>query len=98
MPVSSTPVVNSSIQHVTSEDLRNPDLKVRINNFNEKLHTRMDDTNFTLPGKDINFYYPHDVYDIPPQIALKTEMHQTGAHQTWMLIDWKPMMLTRMMR
>jgi hypothetical protein len=67
MPVSSTPVVNSSVQHVTSEDLQNPDMKVRINKFNEKLHTQMDDTNFTLPGKDIDFYYPHDVYDIPPQ-------------------------------
>ena len=67
MPVSGTPVVNSSVQHVTSEDLRNPDLKVRINEFNEKLHTQMDDTNFTLPGKDIDFYYPHNIYDIPPQ-------------------------------
>ena len=27
----------------------------------------MDDTNFVLPGNDIDFYYQHDIYDIPLQ-------------------------------
>jgi hypothetical protein len=27
----------------------------------------LDDANFILPGNDIDFYYQHDVYDIPLQ-------------------------------
>lgn len=65
MPVSGTPVVNSTVQHVTAEDIRDPNIKVRIDDFNTKLADRLDDTNFVLPGEDIDFWYPHDEYDIP---------------------------------
>ena len=61
MPVSGVPIVNSLIQHVTSEDLQNPDIRSRVDDFHNKLNTRLDDTNFVLPGDDIDYYYPHDV-------------------------------------
>ena len=67
MPVSGIPVVNSSVQHVTTEDLRNTQIMERVNDFNARLNTRLDDTNFVLPGDDIDHYYPSDIYEIPIQ-------------------------------
>ncbi len=67
MPVSGVPIVNSSVQHVTAEDLRNPEVMQRVDDFNNRLHVRLDDTNFVLAGGDIDEYYPNDVYDIPIQ-------------------------------
>ncbi len=64
MPISGTPIVTTTVQHVTLEDYRDPDLKERIEHFNTGFVTRLDDTNFILPGNDIDFY-PHDIYDIP---------------------------------
>jgi hypothetical protein len=58
MPVSGVPVVNSSVQHVMAEDLRNPDIMQRINDFNRRLETRLDDTSFVLPGGDIDNFLP----------------------------------------
>ena len=65
MPVSGKPVVNTTVQHVTSEDYQNPQIKLRIDDFNNKLHARLDDTDFVLPGNDLDFNYPNDVYEIP---------------------------------
>ena len=45
MPVSGVPVVKSSVQHVTTDDLCNPELVHRIEDFNTRLNTRLDDTN-----------------------------------------------------
>ena len=67
MPVSGRPIVTTTVQHVTAEDYRNPDLKERIDDFNTSLVARLDDTNFILPGNDIDHYYQHDIYDIPLQ-------------------------------
>ena len=55
------------MQHVTAEDYCNPDIKIRIDDFNTKLKDRLDNTNFVLPGNNINFYYPRDIYNIPLQ-------------------------------
>ena len=65
MPVSGTPIVNTSVQHVTAEDLRNPQIIERVQDFNARLHVRLDDTNFVLPGDDLDHYYPTDIYEIP---------------------------------
>jgi hypothetical protein len=65
MPVSGVPVVNSSVQHVTTEDLRNPEIMQQIDDFNRRLETRLDNASFVLPGGDINNFYPNDIYDIP---------------------------------
>ena len=67
MPVSGVPVVNSSVQHVTADERRNPEITHRIEDFNTRLNTRLDDTNFALPGGDIDDFYPNDVYEIPTQ-------------------------------
>jgi hypothetical protein len=64
MPVSGKPIVNTTVQHVTAEDLRNADIAARVEDFNENLTRRLDDTNFVLPGNDIDYYYPHDEYSI----------------------------------
>jgi hypothetical protein len=63
MPVSGVPVVNTTVQHVTSEDLRNVDIQAQVDDFNTRLHQRLEDTNFVLPGNDID-YYPTDQYTI----------------------------------
>ena len=44
MPVSGVPVVNSSVQHVTAEDLQNPEIMQQIDDFNRRLETQLDDT------------------------------------------------------
>ncbi len=67
MPVSGVPVVNSSVQHVTAEDLRDPQIKERVEDFNHRLDVRLDDTNFVLANGDIDEYYPEDVYEVPIQ-------------------------------
>lgn len=64
MPVSGIPVVNTTVQHVTLEDLRNPEIKARVEEFNTKLDERLNDTNFVLPGNDLDHYYPRDSYEI----------------------------------
>jgi hypothetical protein len=64
MPVSGVPVVNSSVQHVTAEDLRNPEIMQQIDDLNRRLETQLDDTSFVLPGGDIDDFYPNDIYDM----------------------------------
>ncbi len=66
MPLSGIPIT-TTVQHVTSDDYRNPDLKHRINEFNTQLSQRLDNTIFVLPGNDINDYYPNNVYNITLQ-------------------------------
>ena len=67
MPVSGIPVVNSSVQHVMAEDLRNTQIMEQVNDFNTRLNTHLDNTNFELLGDDIDHYYPDDVHEIPIQ-------------------------------
>lgn len=65
MSVSRVPVANSLVQHVMAEDQQNPQIMEQVNNFNTRLNTFLDKTNFLLPGNDLDHYYPDDVYDIP---------------------------------
>ena len=78
MPVSGIPVVNSTVQHVTAEDMRDPDINARIEDFNTKLAEHLDDTNFVLGGEDIDHWYPHDVYEIPIKDDAENENGDTG--------------------
>ena len=64
MPVSDIPIVNTTVQHITGEDLRNPDIKNRVEEFNTQLSHRLDDSNFTLDGNDIDHFYPNDLYKV----------------------------------
>jgi hypothetical protein len=63
MPVSIVLVVNTLAQHVTAEDLQNKDIQARVDDFKTQLHCRLKDTNFILPGNDIN-YYPTDQFEV----------------------------------
>jgi hypothetical protein len=65
MPVSGIPIINTTVQHITGKDLRNPDIKNRVDEFNTPLSHRLDDSNFTLDGNDINYFYPNDLYKVP---------------------------------
>ncbi len=67
MPVSGTPIVSSLVQHVTAENLRNPQVMQQVDDFNNRLQIRLGDTNFVLAGGDIDEYYPNNAYDIPIQ-------------------------------
>ena len=81
MPVSGVPVVNSSVQHVTAEDLRNPQIMERVEDFNTRLNTRLDDTNFILPGEDIDYYHPEDTYEIPIDENAENRDPENGDNQ-----------------
>jgi hypothetical protein len=41
MPVSGIPIANTTVQHVTAEDLREPDFAQKVTEFNEALETRL---------------------------------------------------------
>ena len=62
MPVSGVPIVNTTVQHVTAEDLRNIDIQARVDDFNTRLNSRLDDRNFVIPGNEDIDYYPRDDY------------------------------------
>jgi hypothetical protein len=64
MPVSGVPIVNTTVQHVTAEDLRNPDIQSRVDDFTTRLDKRLNDSNFVLPGNDIDYYYQTDQYAV----------------------------------
>ena len=64
IPISGVPVADTTVQHVTAEDLRKPDIAERVEQFNRTLTERLDDTNFQLQT-DPNDFYLEDVYDDP---------------------------------
>ncbi|KAL7525879.1 hypothetical protein ACHAXR_001197, partial [Thalassiosira sp. AJA248-18] len=57
-----TPIADTTVQHVTTEDLRNPDVKRQVDTFNERLEEQLNDDNFHLPANDYDFYLD-DLYD-----------------------------------
>ncbi len=64
IPVSGRPIAETTVQHVTAEDMRNPDIAKQVEDFDKALTIRMDDTNFQLQV-DPNDFYLEDVYDDP---------------------------------
>ncbi len=58
------PIALTTVQHVMAEDLRNPDIQSRVDDFTTKLDKRLDDSNFVLPGNDIDYYYQTDQYAV----------------------------------
>lgn len=49
-------VSRTSVQHITQADKRDESLKKRIDEFNEKVEERLDDTNFRSDEADVDFY------------------------------------------
>ena len=45
VPISGIPVADSTVQHVTSDDLFNPDIKSQVKAFNSTLESWLDDGN-----------------------------------------------------
>lgn len=57
MPIG-IPVANSTVQHVTAEDIRDHDITQQVEQFNKALSDRLDETNFLLEDQQC----PPDVY------------------------------------
>lgn len=62
IPVSGTLIADTTVQHVTTEDLKNPDVKRQVDTFNKRFEERLNDDNFHLPANDYDFYLD-DLYD-----------------------------------
>lgn len=58
IPVSGIPIASTAVQHVTADDMRDHDIRQRVEQFNQRLAKRLDDTNFEI-NADRN---PDDVY------------------------------------
>ena len=61
IPQSGIPISDTTVQHVTLEDIRNPAIKKQIDEFDEELTKRLDDSNFVIQGSDD--FYLDDMYD-----------------------------------
>jgi hypothetical protein len=51
IPVSGIPVANTTVQHVTLEEMHNPDIQVQIEAFDKALVVRLNNTNHTIDMK-----------------------------------------------
>jgi len=70
IPVSGTPIATTTVQHVTAEDMRDTDIAERVQQFNEWLTRRLDETNFIIEDHqrppDIYLEYDDDVAPVEP--------------------------------
>ncbi len=48
MPISGIPVTNTTVQHVTLEETRNPHIQVQFEAFDKALVERLNNTNHTI--------------------------------------------------
>jgi hypothetical protein len=82
MPVSEIPVTNTMVHHVTLEEMRNPDIQVQIEAFDNTLVEQLNDINHTIDigvhGADIYLdddygdSYDNEVLD-PEQVRPKAD-------------------------
>ena len=59
IPKSGKPIAETTVQHVTLEDMRHPDIKAQVDVFNDQLAARLTDANFTIKDD----FYVEDFYD-----------------------------------
>ncbi len=45
-------IVETTVQHVTRDELHDPEISQRVETFNRHMTERLDDTNFTNPEAD----------------------------------------------
>ena len=57
-------VAEATVQHVTRDDMLDPAISQQVENFNNALDSRLDDTNFKILGMG-NFALDEDDYDLP---------------------------------
>ena len=62
MPVSGTPIADTTVQHVTADDLISADAKRQVEEFDQHLRERLDDDKFFLESSEGD-YHLDDVYD-----------------------------------
>ena len=60
---SETPIAETTVQHVTRDDMIDPAIARQIETSNEALTTRLDDTNFKV--NDIDHGFEDDLDDLP---------------------------------
>jgi len=63
MGESGIPIADTTVQHVTRNDMLDPTIATQIEAFNETLTTRLDDTNFKINRVAISFEYDYE--DLP---------------------------------
>jgi hypothetical protein len=65
MPVSGIPVSNTTVQHVTLEETRNPDIQVQIRAFDKALVEGLNNTNHTIDMgvRGVDIYLDDDYRD-----------------------------------
>ena len=52
MPISGQPIAGKTVQHVTRDDIIDPDIAVQIKAFDKELTERLEDVNFTIDDFD----------------------------------------------
>ena len=52
MPISGQPIAETTVQHVTRDDIIDPDISVQIKSFDKELTERLEDVNFTIDDFD----------------------------------------------
>ena len=50
MPVDGIPIAETTVQHVTCDDLLDNNIKSQVDRFSERLRTRLNNEKFKLPG------------------------------------------------
>jgi hypothetical protein len=58
------PISESTVQHVTRDDMLEPEIMNQIEEFNEALTTRLDDSNFGIAGMG-NFGLEDEEFGLP---------------------------------
>ena len=62
--ISGWPIVETTVQHVTRDDMLYPDISVQIKVFDQALTERLDNTNFIIDDFD-EFGIKYEGIDIP---------------------------------
>jgi hypothetical protein len=69
LPISGIPITRTTVQHVTQEDFRNPELKHKIEQMKLALNKRLDDTNFQTTYEGVFFDDDEDTTNIDERNA-----------------------------
>ena len=75
VPITDVPIANTMVQHVTTEEMHNPDLHECIDKFNAWLKQRPDHTNFVIES-NINYDYPLHIQDTCQVVDNRNETNE----------------------
>ena len=86
IPVSGIPIASTTVQHVTAEDMRDPDIRQRVEQFNQRLAQRLDDTNFEInPDRNPDDVYVDDIDETAdvPEANDRPEADEVDDYDKW---------------